>query len=467
MPFVLCLLLGFMDSARSYAQGTACQSINTQCLDSADAIHGACAGADNPSPSWIPHCTAQWAAFRGSCQTALSNCSEMFVFPKESIASILYMPPGNKSTVGYSNTASSGTTDTVSQSFSSTTTEGLTFSVAGFSLGGTVAITNSSTSTSTDQTTVQNTESTTWATSGDPIDHTKDVLTIWLNPQITVASYPAPGFVKASGVGFIPTDANGQIVGYTLGNAAYNPFSSTNGSPVAADALANGDMSTINVTVASLQNPTTLLPSELVSRTNSDGSVVPGLLSLCAKRIAESQCTSAAAQSSACGCTVADFSPLVQQDPFFNPAISNPTIASINAADPNNARFVPVLDVNGNDLMLPIQSGLTQNVSLTDAHNTSETYANTVSKTDGISIEYKSSNDAKSDDPLNFDWKDSASVTWSLTESVGTTQGTSHTQSLSLQTTNSNCYEYVNVFEDTVFHTFVFANGSDAPNPCP
>jgi hypothetical protein len=226
-------------------------------------------------------------------------------------------------------------------------------------------------------------------------------------------------------------------------------------------------MSNINVTVAALQNPTTLLPSELVSRTNSDGNVVPGLLSLCANRIAESQCTSAAAQSNACGCTAADFTSLVQQDPFFDPAISNPTIANINAADPNNARFVPVLDENGNDLMLPIQSGLTQNVSLTDAYNTSETYSKTVSKKDGISIEYKSSNAATSDNPLNFDWKDSASVTWSLTESSGTSQGTSHTQSLSLQTTNSNCYEYVNVFEDTVFHTFVFANGSDAPNPCP
>jgi len=461
----------FAAADSSVAQEVACQPVYQQCVAAAYGVYGACLTSnDDIGYPPIAYCQEDLAGMTNACSSALGECSEMFVFPKAKLVSILYMPPGNKSTVGYSSTSSTGTTDTVTESFSSTTTQGLTFSLGGFSIGGTVSITNSSSTSTTDMTTIQNTESTTWSTSGDPIDHTQDVLTLWLNPQITVVNFDAPGFFRTAS-----NPDGGTMIAYTLGNAAYNPSSSTNGSPVNADAIASGDMSNINVTVASLQNPTTLLPSELVSRTNSDGTLVPGLLSLCANRMPESQCTTVQAQANACGCTAADFAPFVQQDPFFNPSIPNPTIANINAADPNNARMVPVLNNQGNNLMPTLQYGESQTVMLTDQYNTSQTYSHTISKTEGISIGYNSKNPGSggstssggNNNPLSFDWTNSASATESYTESIGTSQGTSHTQSLFLETTNASCFDPVNVFEDTVFHTFVFTNGSNAPNPCP
>jgi hypothetical protein len=234
---------------------------------------------------------------------------------------------------------------------------------------------------------------------------------------------------------------------------------------VSADVIGSSDMSVINVTVSALQNPTALLASEFVSRTNSDGTVVSGLLSLCANRIPESQCTSTAAATNACGCTAADFAPIVQQDPFFNPNLTSHTIASINAADPNSARFVAVLDTSGNNLELTIQSGETQSVALTDAHNTSTTYTNTVTSKDTTSISFNCPN--KTCTTSTFGLADSTALSYTETESVGTSQGTAHTQSLVLATTNPNCFEPVNIYEDTVFHTFVFENGSNSANPCP
>jgi hypothetical protein len=369
------------------------------------------------------------------------------------------MPPGNKSTVGYSSTASSGTTDSIAETFSNSNTSGLDFSLFGFSLGGTVTFSNSSTKTTTDQTTIQNTESTTWSTSGNPIDHTQDILTIWLNPQIIVTNFHFPA---GGGPYKLP---NGPQIEYSLGNAAYS--TAGNGSMVIGPPIPGDDMDNISVSVAALQNPTTLLPSQLVSRTTSDGTTLPGLLILCANRIPESQCTAAVASASACGCTAQDFIKMVNMDPFFDPNIPTKTIDGINTADPDNARFVPVLDVSGGDLMPQIQSNATTTVALTDSYNHSVTYSNTVSNTETISLGYDSKNPAAFFNPTPFDLKDTESMTWSMTKSSGSSNGIAHTQSLTLATTNPQCNEPVNIFEDTLYHTFVFENGSNAANPCP
>jgi hypothetical protein len=430
-----------------YAQGVACQTLYSSCMDVVASLQALCNESGDCNQ-------AQLDEYSANCTSGESACSELYVWPQGKLVSILYMPPGNKSTVAYSSSTTMGTTDSLSQSFTGNSTVGLSFSVDGISLGASVTMTNTGTSTTQEQTTTQNTESTTWATSGDPIDHTQDVLTIWLNPQITVASYP----------NYVTT--GNTNVEYLFGNAAYNPNSSSNGSVVNGDPIGSGDMSNINVTVHVLQNPTLLLPSQLVSRTNSDGTVVPGLLSLCAARMAESACTTAQAASNACGCTEADFSALIEQDPFFNPNISSPTIAAINAADPNGARFVPVKDSAGNDLEVPIQEGVTEAVTLTDTYNTSQTYTNTVSQGESANIGY-SANAKEGSYSENFNLKASDGVTWSYTESMGSSSGTTHSQALVLATTSSSCYEYVNIYEDTMFHTFVFDNGSDATDPCP
>lgn len=431
-------------SAQALATGAVCTQITNSCVSTADQNYQVCqVGYGNG-----PYCDSQFAQAMGACSAASNQCSEMFVWPKSKLLSILYMPPGNKSTVAYSSTNSSGTTDTYTQNFStSDNTTNLSFGISGVSAAGNIAESNSIIVTNANSTSVQNMQSATWSTSGDPIDHMQDVLTIWLNPQITITNFDDPGYLNST-------------VQYTTGNAAYDPNS---GSVVNGDAIGTDDMSAISVTVAQLQNPTTLLPSQLVSRTNSDGTVVPGLLILCPQRVPEPQCTPAEAAANACGCTAADFAFLVQQDPFFNPTIANHTIAGINAADPNDARYVPVLDSAGGNLEVPIQSGVVNNVSLTDTYNTSTTLSYGSNGSDAMTFGFNLSGTTAA----NFGISNTDKWTFTDTESYGKTDGTAHTQALTLATSNSSCYEYVNIYEDTVFHTFVFDNGSNAPNPCP
>ncbi len=431
-------------SAQALATGAVCAQITNSCNNTADDNYNLCQIEYGNGP----YCDSQFSQALSACSTASNQCSEMFVWPQSKLLSILYMPPGNKSTVAYSSTTSSGTTDTYTQNFStSDNTTALSFGISGVSAAGNIAESNSITVTNANSTSLQNIQSSTWSTSGDPIDHTQDVLTIWLNPQITITNFDDTGYESSN-------------IQYTTGNAAYNPNS---GSAVNGDAIAIGDMSAISVTVSELQNPTTLLPSQLVSRTNSDGTIVPGLLILCPLRVPESECTPAEAAANACGCTPADFAFLVQQDPFFNPNIANHTIAGINAADPNDERFVPVLDSSGGDLEVPIQSGVVNNVSLTDTYNTSTTLSYASSGSDAMTFGFNVSGSTAG----NFGINDTDKWTFTDTEAFGETNGSAHTQALTLATSNSSCYEYVNIYEDTVFHTFVFDNGSNAPNPCP
>jgi hypothetical protein len=382
----------------------------------------------------------------------------MDAFGTFNLISILFDAPGNKSSVGFTNSVTDGQNTSASQSFSTSDQEGLNFSIGGFSFGSTYTITTTNTSTSTTQSLIQNQQSATFSSTTDAIDHTKDALSVWLNPQISVASLSVGD----------PTSGDLPVPFYLEGNWQYDPVSA---SPY-ADAPSSS-MSIVTVTVGQLQNPTTLLPGQLDSQT-LNGAVVPGLLSMCVNRIPENQCTLAQAQANGCGCQASDFAPVIQLDPFFNPTIltqtggQTPTVSQVNAADPNNARFVQVLDSTGYPLVETLDGAIpnTQTSTLTDTYNTSQTYSQTISNSVGVTLGFQNpAPGAKSSN--SFNWKDSSSLTWSNTESVGTSRSAVHTQTLTLGTSTATCYENISVFEDTLYHTYVFQGDSNAPNPCP
>lgn len=395
---------------------------------------------------------------RTACNNSLNACTSMFVYPAFKLLSVLYIPPGDQSSVAYSTTQASGTQTSIMQSFTTSTVNGFSFSIAGFSLGTSFTVSKMNTSTMTDEETTQNTGTTTFSALSDPIDHANDVLTIWTNPQVTISNFSDPLAGKT-------------ITGQTLGNAQYNP---TTGAPIAS--APNNAMSAVTVSVSQLQHPTTIPAGALVSQT-LNGAVVPGLLKFCANRIPENQCTVQRAAQDGCGCQPSDFTPIIQTDPFFDPAVlahtSNPGVADVNAQDPDNARFVPVVNTSGNPLLLTLAgpgSGSTssQTETVTDTSNTSTTFAHTVMKQVGITFSFSSNTPASQQTPGAFKFNPSNNtIAWSETKSVGKTSSHSHSQTVTLGTNTSQCFENIAVYEDTVFHTFAFQSTSNLQNPCP
>jgi hypothetical protein len=69
--------------------------------------------------------------------------------------------------------------------------------------------------------------------------------------------------------------------------------------------------------------------------------------------------------------------------------------------------------------------------------------------------------------PLIAQLKEQYTWTWADTESTGKTTGQTNTLTVNLQTSTTDCTENVNIYEDTLYHTFVFqsptgANGCNA-----
>lgn len=439
-------------------QTAPCNAEYNACLTQANQIFVTCVNAIPYTGRPIGYCEAQVTALRTSCSNSLTQCTSMFVYPAFHLLSVLYIPPGDQSSVAYSTTQADGTQTSVSSSFTTSTVNGFSFSIAGFSLGTSFTVSKSSTSSSTDQETTQNTGTTTFKATLDPIDHANDVLTIWTNPQVTIGN-------------FTNTLVGGTVTGQTLGNAQYDP---TTASPV-ANAPDNA-MSVVTVSVSQLQNPATIPAGALVSQT-LNGAVVPGLLKFCANRIPENQCTVQRAAQDGCGCQPSDFIPIVQTDPFFDPAVlthtPTPGVADVNAQDPDNARFVPVLNTAHNPLLLTLAgpgtgSTSSQTETIVDTSNTSQTFSHTVTKQVGITFGFSANTPSAQQTPSAFKFNASNdTISWSQTKSVGNTSSHSHSQTVTLGTNTPACFENIAVYEDTVFHTFAFQSTSNLQNPCP
>jgi len=446
-------------TATSYGQTDGCTAARDACLARVNQAVTSCS-ASQP----IGGCQLKGSRQQSACTGAYNACSVMYAYPHFKVLSVLYLPPGNQSSVAYSTSASDGTTTSASNSFSTSNVTGFSFNLGGLSLGTSFTLANSSTNSSSAQQTHQATQAVTFKTASDPIDHTLDQISIWLNPQITVTNYSAQDLFTGQSTPFY------QSFGTQFANAQYSPTSAASMDDAPTDA-----MSAVTVSVSQLQNPTTLPAGALVSQT-LDGAIVPGLLKLCPGRIAESQCTQARAAQDACGCTAADFAPIVQADPFFSPSVltvsSSPTLLDVNSVDPDNARFVAVKGVGGNSLLLTLagpNSGVSSSTTTTisDTNNISTTYSHTMTEQVGASFGYKATTPSTSQSPASFNWTDSANASWSETKSVGSTTTNAHQQTVTMGTSTSACFTNVGVYEDTVYHTFAFINTSNAPNPCP
>ena len=359
-----------------------------------------------------------------------------YVDPQYKLLSILYAPPGNKSYAGYTSQTSEGDSSTIVNTFTQGTSVSFHWGGGLFS-GVTYTLTYNWTFEQDDQTsfmeTYTNTNAVKFNSSSDALDHTQDVLYLWLNPEVTIYN------------------TNNTPTSYALGLWYYQsaPVSPPLPSQLLFSGISGAPVDICNVTISQLQNPNTI-PAGLLSPQQIDGYWVPGLMSLCANPVAENQCTVAQAEANGCGCTAQDFAGIVQQDPFFSPQNTTlfppeyPTPVQVNSFNTNRFAYISTLT---------LQPSIINTFQIQDAQTTGQTFTNKTSYNTSASFAVGSA--------LPVGFKVGDQFTWTDSQSIGNTDGTTHTAQVSFGTTTSSCYEHIDIYEDTVFHTFVFAPDSD------
>jgi hypothetical protein len=398
--------------------------------------------------------TITLTAESGGYGSAVYNATGVF-YPAYQVTSIIYAAPGNKGQNGYSDTTTDGATYTVGGTFtygeSITFTEGFTaLGVGGSaseSFGASVTLSNSNAfqETFTDATGVTLNS---LATDPDAVNHNLDYFLIWLDPQVTVSGDPPTP--SSYSVSIAPT-ANGETpLPDIIGQNA-----------ITMEANAAG-MTTIDPTWLNQQyNPAT-------------GQYTPGLAAICKDLKTAEYNAGTCTKTDQCGCTPTDFAPILAQDPllFYQgsktinpyPGYANPLAANVSTTcgtipEPTgtNCRYVPVpsapgsttqetLTLSGPDCTWcgspswPFQQGENQSKTITYGFTTEEdvSYSLKAGSSDAFSVTETDT------------WK------WTQSESEGTTAGTGVTQTVTLSSATAGCGQDISVFEDTVYHTFLF-----------
>jgi hypothetical protein len=331
------------------------------------------------------------------------------IFPKYQILSLIYDAPGNQSSNGFTDTTFYGTTNSISSSFSAGQTFTFTYGGGVFGvLGGasaSVGFTVGYGTTNAFTNTITNGQTLTLKSSRNPIDHTNDTFWIWLNPQVTV------------------TQTGATAATYTV-------------SPPSGQ-----DMYAVRVSVAELQNPSTI-PAAILDSVVINGVTYPGLGNVCANPAA---------------CVAGDFSQILATDPIIS--ISSDTPPS----QIDSKRYFPL---NPEPSPIPyLEYGTTDGITLTDQNQSAQTQTETTSESTSFSTTVGLDSGS-----FPVDWTLKLMVTdtftWTQSVSLDNFSGTSHQMAVTLGTSTSGCDEAIDVYEDYNYHTFVAVPAETPPTAC-
>jgi hypothetical protein len=377
--------------------------------------------------------------------------------PLYQITSIIYAPPGNKSSAGFSSTTTNGTTTTLGHSFTNSSgisfNEGFTWGVGG---SYTESFEASQTWTNSNAFTEQFSNATSFtnqsvSTNPNTVNHLQDIFFIWLNPELT---FPLMNGVPAS---------------YSINTLDSQPIDTVE--VTAQTMIANQyGQSTVD--------PSILNPQTVPSPTGGTPLTLPGLATICQNvNISEYQ-AGACTLGDQCGCQPSDFAEILQQDPLLYAAGTvSPLQADASGAaacytptSTLDCRYIPVRQSQSNPapqfktLEGPQCQGCNNpGVQYTQTDSTSDT------QTFGFGTSYSVGASFKYGTPV-FSLTVTDKLTWANTESTGTQNGTANSMAITLNSSTIGCSENLNIYEDTVYHTFVFQEPTFTPpaiNPCP
>jgi len=381
------------------------------------------------------------------------------LYPKFKIASIIYDTPGNHSNNGFTNTLTDGTTTSTGSNFGVGVTD--TFSVTGGFLGTGSTLSWSYGNTATDGNNTAVTDTIAQATgvlnatntsAPNAVNHQQDLFIIWLNPAVTF------------------TQTGTDSATYSMGTQLQTTGDPSPGQPEIQD-----QVEVYAQAMMANASGVTTVPVQTLKPQVVDGQTLPGLANICAHpTYYPNSCTLA----NQCGCVPSDFTPVLNQDPLLkytateSPLNANTSSAALctNPKSSATCRYVPIMVTNGSStqevelLQGPDEAGGNNPINTftqTDTTQTTQTYSQSYAYSVGYSWDVK----------WNFlgsglDFKSATMFTWTNTESTGEINGSAHQMSVSLSSSTVGCSEYIPIFEDTTYHTFVF-QGQVGDSSCP
>ena len=393
------------------------------------------------------------------------------VGPAYQVVSILYAPPGNESTEGLVNGVTGGTTTTFGSNFTYAQDMSFTLGIPGFlTSGGTLGFTSNSGTSTTTSNSIEFVNTWTNATgifndnygsldtgNSDAINHTRDDISVWLNPQLTIVTNE---------------DTNQQI--------SYQVSSK----PAQGTSTSYADVITVPVEymIPNASGTTTVPLSNLYQQQVSGTSaVLPGLAAICKNLIASEYNGYSCTPTDQCGCTPADFAQIVAQDALLNYNTSNYTYSALpgnespisvdasglNTCSQNPIPTYPAVNTfpDCRYVVIPITSGSSSPELLTLSGSTESTQTSTVTDstvlTLGASQSYTTgiaftAGSAIIGEKVQDQW------TWQNTQTTGRANGQFNQTDVTLKTKTAGCLESVALYEDTYYHTIVFQTPTDS-----
>jgi hypothetical protein len=400
------------------------------------------------------------STFVGEGSANLSHATPGLLYPAYQVDSIIYDTPGNYSTNGFQNTETDGTTVTVGNSFTSSTTT--TYSVTfGFLFGSSTLSwdygnsTTNGNATAVTATVSEGSGVLSASNHGSPntLNHNQDLFIIWLNPAVVAYQ---------TGV---------NSLGYAEGTQLQ-----TAGDPDPGQSEVQDQVEVVAQVMMANAQGATAVPAAILNHqiVDIDGGTesLPGLAAICANLKVSEYNSNTCTLADQCGCVPSDFAPILAQDPLLNySATEDPLNADTSGAtaceNPTSAdscRYVPMNTpelLSGPDCQGCIQPE--NPFQECDSNQTAKTLSQSDSFTEGFSWEQKWTLYPTTS---GIGLKQSNQWTWTNSESVGKINSNAHCMSVNLSSSTVGCNEDVTIYEDTVYHTFVFQQPS-GNNSCP
>lgn len=385
----------------------------------------------------------------GPTMTGGQDAGEI-VYPQYQVQSIIYATPGNRSNNGFTNSTTDGASTSIGSSFGFNDTLTSSLGNTFLGIGTTVSWSTGFGVTRGDSTSVTSTiaqaigvANATNSSAPDAIDHHQDLFIIWLNPAVEILQ-----------------------TGDTAGNFSLGTQFQVAGDPSPGQPQIQDQVEIFASTMMPNAQGQTTIPLQALVPQVVDGQHLPGLGNICAnKTIYPNSCT----QANQCGCVPSDFAPILVQDPLLNfgptdnplNADTSGPAACTNPSSTAKCRYVPVMVASGSGTQVTELLSGPQSVGgnipvntfvQTDSTQTAQTLSENIVNSMGLTVDVTLGAGLG----IHMGLRNQTTWTWTDTESTGAINGTANSMSVSMSSSTVDCFQNIPIFEDTVFHTFVF-----------